>query len=100
MARKLSPISPGEILLEEYLKPLGISQNQLARALDVPPGRVNEIVRARRAITPDTAARLALFFRTTPQFWLNLQAQYDGKLAASVLVPRLAKTIRPNTFAA
>src|SRR5262245_13496301 len=100
MPRKLPPISPGEILLEEFLKPLDVSQNRLARAIDVPTGRVNDIVRGRRGVTPDTAARFAIYFRTSPEFWLNLQAQYDAKIAARQLVPKLARTIRPCPKAA
>jgi addiction module HigA family antidote len=81
MAGKLKPISPGEILLEEFLKPLGISQSRLARDLSVPVGRVNDIVQGKRAITPDTALRLAVYFNMTPEFWMNLQSHYDLKLA-------------------
>src|SRR5437868_1903341 len=95
MAKRLTPISPGEILLEEFLDPAEISQNQLARALDVPAGRINEIVRGKRGITRDTAARLAVFFGTSPDFWINLQARYDAKVAARDLVPMVAKRIRP-----
>ena len=87
---------PGEILLEEFLKPLQLSQNQLARAIDVPPGRVNDIIRGKRSITPDSAARLAVVFKTTPDLWLNLQARYDAKFASRQLVPSLAKRIRPR----
>ena len=81
MARKLRPISPGEILLEELLKPLEISQSQLARDLNVPIGRVSDIVHGKRAITPDTALRLGVYFNMTPEFWMNLQTHYDLKLA-------------------
>ena len=95
MNRRLTPISPGEILLEEFLTPAGISQNRLARAIDVPAGRINEIVRGTRGITCDTAARLAVFFGTSPDFWINLQARYDAKVAARDLVPVVAKRIRP-----
>jgi addiction module HigA family antidote len=95
MARTLSPIPPGEVLLEEFLEPLGMSQNRLARAIDVPVGRINDIIHGRRGISLDTAARLAVFFRTTPELWLNLQAQYDAKVASRTLVPKFAKTIRP-----
>lgn len=100
MSKKLQPIPPGEILLEEFLKPLGLSQNRLARAIDVPTGRINDIIRGRRGITSDTAARLAVYFRTTPELWLNLQAQYDAKIASRNLLPRLIKTIRPCPAAA
>ena len=72
-ARKLSPVHPGEVLQEEFLKPLGISQYPLAKELSVPPRRVNEIVHGSRAITADTALRLARYFGTTDRFWLNLQ---------------------------
>lgn len=91
----LDPITPGEVLLEEFLKPANVSQNQLARAIDVPPGRVNDIVRGKRSITSDTAARLAVYFGTTPDLWLNLQARYDAKIAARKLMPAIAKRIRP-----
>ena len=75
--KKLSNIHPGEVLLEEFLKPMAISQNALARALEVPPRRVNEIVPGKRSITADTALRLAAFFGTSEGFWLGLQADYD-----------------------
>ncbi|MBI4828653.1 MAG: HigA family addiction module antidote protein [Nitrospinae bacterium] len=71
------PVSPGEILREEFMEPLGLSQNALARALGVPPGRINEILLGKRAVSADTALRLARYFRTTPGFWLNLQNHYD-----------------------
>jgi addiction module HigA family antidote len=77
MAKKLRNIHPGEVLLEEFLGPMGISQNALARAIGVPPRRVNEIVLGKRAITADTALRLAAFFGTSEGFWLGLQADYD-----------------------
>lgn len=75
--KHLPPIHPGEILELEFMKPLRLSQNALARALDVPPRRINEIVRGRRAVTADTAIRLSRFFGTTAQFWLNLQSRYE-----------------------
>ena len=96
MAAKLEPITPGEILLEEYLKPMAISQNQLARAIDVPAGRVNEIVLGKRAITADTAARFAVYFGTSVDLWINLQARYDSKIAGARLVPELRHKIRPH----
>ena len=77
MARKLPPIHPGEILLEEFMKPMGFSSNALARSLDVTAARINEIVRGRRGITADTALRLARFFGTDVQSWMNLQVNYD-----------------------
>jgi antitoxin HigA-1 len=98
MAEKtLHPVHPGEILLEEYLKPLGISQNKLARDLGVPAQRINDIVRQNRSITVDTALRLARYFRTTPQFWLNLQMRYDLEMAKdTTLVERIQRDVRSN----
>jgi antitoxin HigA-1 len=93
----LHPVHPGEILLEEYLKPLGISQNKLARDLGVPAQRINDIVRQNRSITVDTALRLARYFRTTPQFWLNLQMRYDLEMAKDTkLVERIERDVRVN----
>jgi antitoxin HigA-1 len=93
--QKLPPVHPGEILLEEYLKPLGISQNKLGRDLNVPAQRINDIVRGQRAITVDTALRLARYFHTSPQFWLNLQARYDLEIAQETrLVERVIKEVR------
>ena len=94
-SKKLSPVHPGEILLEEYLKPLGISQNKLGRDLNVPAQRINDIVRGQRAVTVDTALRLARYFHTTPQFWLNLQSRYDLEIAQETrLVDRVIKEVR------
>jgi addiction module HigA family antidote len=93
--KKLLPVHPGEILLEEYLKPLGISQNKLGRDLGVPAQRINEIVRGQRAITVDTALRLARYFKTTPQFWLNLQSRYDLEMAQETrLMERVIREVR------
>ena len=78
--RKLPPIHPGEILLEEFLKPMGISQYRLVKDTNVDPRRINEIVHGRRSITADTALRLSHFFGTSERFWLNLQARYDLEL--------------------
>lgn len=94
MAGKLKPISPGEILLKEFLKPLGISQSRLARDLSVPVGRVNDIVQGKRAITPDTALRLAVYFNMTPEFWINLQSHYDLRLAKQNLLPKIERSVR------
>ncbi len=78
MAKKImAPIHPGEILMEEFLEPLGISQYRLAKDISVPPRRINEIVHGKRSITADTALRLSKFFATTERFWLNLQIRYD-----------------------
>jgi addiction module HigA family antidote len=79
-SKKLAPIHPGEILHEEFMKPRGLSQNALARALHVPPRRINEIVLEKRGITADTALRLARFFGTTAEMWAGLQADYDLRL--------------------
>src|SRR5882762_7399130 len=74
---KLKPIHPGEILLEEFLKPLGITQYRLAIDIKVPPRRINEIVQGKRGISADTALRLGHYFKTSPQLWMNLQSRYD-----------------------
>jgi addiction module HigA family antidote len=94
MARKSKPISPGEILLEEFLKPLGISQRKLARDIKVPTGRVSEIVQGKRSITPDTALRLGVYFNMTPEFWVNLQSQHDLKVAKQNLLPKIERNVR------
>ena len=84
----LPNVHPGEVLLEEFLKPLGISQNKLARDIKVPPRRVNEIVLGKRAVTPDTALRLARYFATSERFWLGLQMDYDlDRQSAQRLLP-------------
>ncbi len=91
----MPPVHPGEILLEEFLNPLGISQNRLGRDLGVPAQRINEIVRGQRAITVDTALRLSRYFDTTPQFWLNLQSHYDLEMAREThLVERIRREVR------
>src|SRR6266516_4572928 len=94
MAKKLQPIHPGEHLREDFMKPLGLSSNALAHALEVTPARINEILRERRGISADTALRLARFFRTDAQSWLNLQSHYDIQCAADAAGPAL-KRIRP-----
>lgn len=100
MTARLQLIPPGEILLEEFLNPMRISQNELARAIGVPPGRVNDVIRARRGITRDTAARLAVYFGTSPDFWINLQARYDAKIVARELLPAISKQVRPRSSTA
>ena len=92
--KKLSPVHPGEVLLEEFLKPMGLSQNRLAREIGVPPRRINEIVLAKRSLSADTALRLARFFNTSPQFWLGLQADYDLDVATDALGHRLEREVR------
>jgi antitoxin HigA-1 len=93
MTKKLRPVHPGEILLEDFLKPLGLSQYRLAKSLSVPPRRINEIVLAKRAVTADTALRLARFFGTSDRFWLNLQAAYDLDVERDRLAGRLVKEV-------
>lgn len=85
----LAPIHPGEVLLEDFLGPLGLSQYRLAQDLSVPPRRINEIVHGKRAITADTALRLARYFGTSERFWLNLQSRYDLEIERDRLGPRL-----------
>ena len=93
MTNKLQPIHPGEILLEEFLEPMGISQYRLAKDLSVPPRRINEIVLGKRAITPDTALRLSLFFGLSERFWINLQSRYDIEVEKDKLENRLEKEV-------
>jgi len=98
--RDFPPIHPGEILLKEFLKPLGISQYRLAKDIAVTPRRINEIVHGRRAITADTALRLGRFFSMEAQFWLNLQSHYDMEVAMDILQDRLEKEVQPFSRAA
>lgn len=93
-SRKLLPIHPGEILQEEFLLPLSISQYRLAKETSVPPRRINEIVRGSRAISADTALRLARYFGTSERFWLNLQARYDLEMAKDRLGARLRREVK------
>ncbi len=95
MGKKLEPIKPGEILLEEFMRPLEISQNKLARDIDVPIARINDIVHGRRGISADTALRLGKYFKTTPEFWMNLQSRYDIKIVKRDVWPSVEKNIRP-----
>jgi len=92
--KKLAPVHPGEVLLEEFLNPLGLSQNRLALNIGVSPRRINEIVLGKRRVTAETALRLARYLDTTPQFWLGLQADYDLDVAADELGERLDHEIR------
>jgi addiction module HigA family antidote len=91
--KKLPPVHPGEVLLEEYLKPLGMSQYRLARGISVPPRRINEIVHGKRAVTADTALRLARFFGTSERFWLNLQIRHDLQKEKERLGDRLEREV-------
>ena len=98
MAKKtkiMPPIHPGETLREDFLKPLGLTANRLAMELLVPVTRIHDIARGKRAITADTALRLARYFGTTPQFWMNLQANYDLETAQDARGPEIADRIRP-----
>ena len=92
--RLVTDITPGEILEEEFLKPMGITQYRLARDLGVPPRRINEIAKGKRAITADTALRLGRYFRMSPQFWLNLQTHYDLQREEQRLGRRLAREVK------
>ncbi len=96
---KLHPVHPGEVLLEEFLKPMGLSQNRLALDIGVHPRRINEIVLEKRRITADTALRLARYFGTSPQFWLGLQADYDLDVAVGSLGDRLEREVRTHSMA-
>ncbi len=96
MARKMKPVHPGEILREEFMKPLGLSMNRLALDLRVPVTRIAEIVGERRGITVDTALRLARYFRNSPAFWLNLQMRYELEIAEdSPETEKIARDVRP-----
>src|SRR4030043_429144 len=91
--KKLAPVHPGEILLEEFMQPLGLSQTRLGRDLGVSPRRINEIVHGKRSITADTALRLSRFFGTSPEFWLGLQADYDLDVARDRLADKINRDV-------
>jgi len=93
MKKDMAPIHPGKILLEEFLKPMDISQYRLAKDTSVPARRINEIVHGKRSISADTALRLGKFFNMTPQFWMNLQSRYDLEVAEDNLAGRLEKEV-------
>jgi addiction module HigA family antidote len=93
----LDPIHPGEILMEEFLKPMGISQYRLAKDINVPARRINEIVQGKRSITPDTALRLSRFFGLSERFWINLQARYDLEMQKDRLKNRLEEEVHVYT---
>jgi len=95
MARKLKPVHPGEILREEFMKPLGLSMNKLALDLRVPVTRIAEIVHQRRGITADTALRLARYFKTAPVFWMNLQVRYQLEVAEDEQADKVARDVQP-----
>lgn len=94
MSKKLPPIHPGEILMDEFLKPMAISQYKLAKSISVPPRRINEIVHGLRAITPDTALRLSRYFGMSERFWINLQTRYDLEVEKDRLENRLEKEVQ------
>jgi len=97
--KRLPPVHPGEILREDFLKPLGLSMNRLALDLHVPVTRIAEIVHERRAISPDTAMRLGRYFNTSARFWLNAQAAYDLEVAQDRLEPTVQREVRPFSSA-
>ena len=99
MTDKLSPVHPGEVLLEEFIKPMNLSQNRLAIDIGVDARRINEIVLGKRAVTADTALRLSRFFGNSPQFWMGLQTQYDLDVAEDQLGKRLDREVRPYAIA-
>lgn len=96
---RLPPIHPGEILMEEFLNPMGISQYRLAKDISVSPRRINEIVHGKRSITPDTALRLSRFFGLTERFWVNLQARYDLEIEKDRLQDRLDREVQVYAMA-
>jgi addiction module HigA family antidote len=103
MAKKLPPITPGDILLEEFMQPMGISQNQLARDIHVPPNRISQIIHGKREITADTALRLGKYFEIEPEFWLNLQVRFNLKLAKEKAGAQIDKEVKayhsnPNKY--
>ena len=94
MAKLLEEIHPGEILLEDFMKPMGITARKLSSDIDVPASRISELVNGLRPVTPDTAIRLGLYFKMDPRFWLNLQTEYDMRVAARELKDKIAPRIR------
>ena len=97
--KKLKPITPGEILFKEFMEPMGLTQNALGRALHVSPRRINEIIHGMRTITADTALRLAQYFRTTAQFWINSQANYNLRKAEDLFGTKIRRLIKPCKWA-
>jgi addiction module HigA family antidote len=92
--KKIAPIHPGEILMDEFLKPLGISQYRLAKDISVPPRRINEIVQGKRSVSADTALRLARYFNLSERFWMNLQARYDLEVEKDRLEDRIESEVK------
>jgi len=95
MARKLRPVHPGEILLEEFMKPLGLSMNRMAMDLRVPVTRIADIVNERRGITADTALRFARYFKNSPTFWMNLQTRFDLEIAGDRIAAKVQRDVQP-----
>ena len=95
MARKLKPVHPGEILLEEFMKPLGLSMNRMALDLRVPVTRIADIVNERRGISADTALRFARYFKNSPTFWMNLQTRYDLEVAEDKIAAKVLRDVQP-----
>ena len=95
MAKKLNPVHPGEILLEEFMKPLGLSMNRMAMDLRVPVTRIADIVNERRGITAGTALRFARYFKNSPTFWMNLQTRYDLEVAEDEIADKVARDVQP-----
>ena len=100
MTEMLEEIHPGEILLEDFMKPLGITARQLAADIDVPPSRISELVNGKRPITADTALRLGIFFKMDARFWMNLQTEYDMRVASRTLKDKIEPRIRVFQHAA
>ena len=94
MAKKLSPITPGDVLLEEFLRPMEITQNKLAKDINVPANRVSQIIHGKREITADTALRLGKYFGIEPEFWLNLQMRFNMKIAKSKVGKKIEKEVK------
>jgi len=94
--RTFPPVHPGEMLLEDFLKPMGISQYALAKAISVPPRRINEIVKGKRAVTADTSLRLGRYFGMSDEFWLGVQSHYDLEVARDALEARLKREVKPR----
>lgn len=99
MPKKLAPVHPGEILRTEFLEPLNLSQHKLSLELHVPATRINDIVKGERSISAETAIRLGLYFGTSPQFWMNLQSQYDLAVAEDAALKNIKREIRPLAHA-
>jgi addiction module HigA family antidote len=94
MVKKMSPITPGDVLLEEFLKPMGVTQSQLAKDINVPANRISQIVRGKREITADTALRLGRYFKIEPEFWLNLQIRYTMKITRNKVGEKIEREVK------